>query len=166
MSELSYTTLREIQKKELEDGALVELKEDFYSSICELMEFKKKEATDGKSILALREYENIKKIVSAIQSKREEKILLMALRSEKSYLGLTNEERELLAILQDLLRKHREKVKISEEPSLQKLRVLKEVSEYKVEGQTFGPFRKGEVYFLPKKEAEWLLKESMAEMIV
>lgn len=166
MVELSYTSLREIQKKELEDGALAELQEDFYSKISELMDLKKKEAVEGNSILALREYENIKKIVAIIQSKREEKILLMALRSEKSHLGLTSEEKELLSFLQELLRKHRGKIQISEEPSMQKLKVLKEVSEYKIEGKVYGPFKKGEVYFLPKREAEWLLKENMAEMVV
>ncbi|MBN2478273.1 DNA replication complex GINS family protein [Candidatus Micrarchaeota archaeon] len=171
---LSYSTLREIQKKELESGALVELDEDFYSQVSELLQNKKEEALASSSMLSLREYENIKKIVLSIQGRREEKILLMALRSEKSHLGLTLEEQEMLLSIRNLLSDYRNKVDAiwvspenEKEKKMKKVKMTRDVDEYKGnDDNLFGPFSKDEEYMLPKEEADWLVKAKMAEAVI
>lgn len=169
---LNYSELREIQKKEMESSATVILPEDFYRSVSELLSKRGAEAVSSKSLLAIKEYENIKKIVISIQAKREEKIVLMAVRGEREGAGLTAEERELLKDLSATIRKSRETVKNvwdSEEAApagSRKIKLLKDVSQYRgLDNSLYGPYRQGEEQSLPKAEAEWLLKAGMAEVL-
>ena len=161
---LSYSTLREIQKKELEGGPLVELKDDFFAKAIEYLKSKKQETTSG-NILSIKEYENAKRVLSIILSKREEKIMLMALRSEKSQIGLVQKEQELFLRLQNIISEHRKSSLIDEgrELQLQNVVIEKEVGKYiGSDKQSYGPFKKGEERLLPKSEVDWLLKEKMA----
>src|SRR5262249_36764583 len=107
----NYSDLRDIQRKEMESSAIVSLPDDFYQTISALLAKKREEAMASKSLLAMREYENIKKIIMAIQAKREEKIVLMAVRGEREGAGLTSEEREMLKDLSSIIKKARENVK-------------------------------------------------------
>ncbi|MEW6722460.1 MAG: hypothetical protein AB1324_04310 [Candidatus Micrarchaeota archaeon] len=168
---LSYAELREIQRKEMESSAIVGLPDDFYRSVSDLLSKKNAEAVESKSLLAIKEYENIKKIVMAIQGKREEKIVLMAVRGEREGAGLTAEEKEMLKELTSIVRKSRDTVKSvwgSEEPlpgDSSRVKMLKDVSQYRgLDNAVYGPFRQGSEQSLPKAEAEWLLKAGMAEM--
>ncbi len=167
---LGYSDLRDIQKKEMESSAIVKLPDDFYASVSDLLGKKNSEATSSKSLLAIKEYENIKKIVMAISSKREEKIVLMAVRGEREGAGLTVEEKEMLKELSAIIKKSRSVVQsvwTSEEliPGLGlRIRITKDVSQYRgLDNSVYGPFRQGEEKLLPSAEAEWLLKAGMAE---
>lgn len=169
---LSYSELRDIQRKEMESSAIVNLPEDFYRTVSELIAKKSGEAASSKSLLAIKECENIKKIVLAIQTKREEKIVLMAVRGEREGVGLTAEERELLKELSSIIKKSREAVKSvwDSEDALpansRRIKILKEVSQYRgLDNSLYGPFRMGEEQSLPRAEAEWLLKAGMAEIV-
>ncbi|MBD3210791.1 hypothetical protein GF318_05400 [Candidatus Micrarchaeota archaeon] len=171
---LNYSVLRDIQKKEMESSAIVSLPDDFYQKVSELLSKKKEEAFSSKSILAIREYENIKKIVMSISAKREEKIVLMAVREEGASGGLTSEEKEMLKALSSIILDSREKVKniwSSEKPapaesSSTRVRILKDVARYRgVDDTLYGPFKQGEEQSLPQQEAEWLLKSGMAESL-
>ena len=165
---LTYSSLREIQKKEVEGGALVELGDDFYSQALELINAKKQEAKTG-DMLSVREFENIKRILSIIQAKREEKIVLMALRSEKSHIGLTKEEKETFLRVQQLISEHRGKIIMSDRKitPVQRVEILQDVGEYKgADKKVYGPFKLGEEHVLPKEEADWLLKEKMAKQTI
>ncbi len=170
----SYSDLRDIQRKEMESSAAVPLPEDFYRTVSELLAKKSDEAIASKSILAIKEYENIKKIVMAIQSKREEKIVLMAVRGEREGSGLAAEEKELLKELSAIIRKARETVKTawsSEEPDAaadesRKIKIVKDVSQYRgLDNSVYGPFKQGTEQLVPRAEAEWLLKAGMAEIL-
>ncbi len=169
---LNYSELREIQKKEMESSAVVSLPEDFYSTVSELISKRGGEALVSKSLLAIKEVENIRKIVRSIQAKREEKIVLMAVRGEREGAGLTAEERELLKELSSIIKKSRESVKSvwesedSSEHNSRRIKILKDVSQYRgLDNSLYGPFKEGEEQSLPKAEAEWLLKAGMAEII-
>ena len=169
---LNYSDLRDIQRKEMESSGIVNLPEDFYNVIASLLAKKNDEAHDSKSLLAIKEFENIKKIVIAIQSKREEKIVLMAVRGEREGVGLTAQEKELLKELSSIIKRSRESVKNaweSEESTLsasRKIKILKDVSQYRgLDNSLYGPFRQGEEQKLPSAEAEWLLKAGMAEIL-
>jgi hypothetical protein len=169
---LNYSELRDIQKKEMESSAVVSLPDDFYRTVCDLLEKRNSEALSSKSLLAIKEYENIKKIVRSIQAKREEKIVLMAVRGEREGAGLTAEERELLKELSSIIKKSRESlIKVWEsedapQASSKRIKILKDVSQYRgLDNSLYGPYKPGEEQMLPKAEAEWLLKAGMAEVV-
>ncbi len=169
---LNYTELRDIQRKEMESSAIVNLPDDFYRSVSELLSKKNGEAVASKSLLSIKEFENIKRIVIAIQAKREEKIVLMAVRGEREGAGLTAEEKDMLKELSSIIRKSRETVKNvwgSEDiapANSRKIKILKDVSQYRgLDNSLYGPFRQGEEQSLPRAEAEWLLKAGMAEIV-
>jgi len=168
---LNYTKLREIQRKEMESAAIVPLESDFYERIEELLSTKKKQAMKSQSILEIREYENMKKIVMSIQTKREEKIVLMALRGEREGKGLTSKEKKLLDELAEKIHKFREDTIMDEDEKKEvvknkTVRIIKHIEQYKgLDNNLYGPFKEGEEVHLPLDEAEWLLKSKMAEIL-
>jgi DNA replication initiation complex subunit (GINS family) len=167
---LNYSDLRDIQRKEMESSAVVSLPDDFYELISVLLTKKKEEAVSSKSLLTIKEYENIKKIVATITAKREEKIALMAVRGESEGSGLTSEERELLKDMSSIIKKSRESLKsvweTEREITSQKIKILKDVEKYRgLDNTIYGPFKQGEEQLLPRPEAEWLLKSGMAELL-
>ncbi len=169
--EINYSALREIQKKEMDSTKIVVLEKDFYSEASKFLESRKAEAFGSGSSLPIREYENIKKIIHSIKERREEKIVLMAIRGEETHKGLTPEESELLKELSGSVRKFREKVTGSfpEKPvkkNIRKVKLLKDVDPYKgLDNNVYGPYKSGEEIELPPTEAEWLLKAKLAESI-
>jgi DNA replication initiation complex subunit (GINS family) len=169
---ISYSDLRDMQRREMESSAIVVLPDDFYQVISHVLAKKGAEAIASKSLLAIKEYENIKKIVIAIQAKREEKIVLMAVRGEREGAGLTSEERQMLKDLSGIVSKYREVVKSvwgNENPvpvDSKRIKVVKEVSQYRgLDNALYGPFKSGDETFVPNAEADWLLKAGMAEML-
>lgn len=165
---LTYSALREIQKKELESGALVELEDDFHSQVLELLKVKKEEAKEG-TVMSTREYANIKRIISIIIAKREEKIVLMALRSEKSHIGFTREEKNVFLKVKQLINDYRDNLALESDkkPLIQKIKVTKDLEQYKgSDNKIYGPFKEGEILSLPEEETKWLLKEKIAEKLM
>jgi len=170
--EISYSALREIQKKEMDSTKIVVLEGDFYSGASKFLDAKKEEAFDSGSTLAMREYENIKKIIHSIKERREEKIVLMAIRGDGKQKGLTPEEAELLSELSASVKKFRERVvtlfpEKRTKRNIRKVKLLKDVDPYKgLDNNVYGPYRSGEEIELPPEEAEWLLKARLAEMVI
>ncbi|MBN1170209.1 DNA replication complex GINS family protein [Candidatus Micrarchaeota archaeon] len=168
---LNYSDLRDIQKRELGSSEAVSLPDDFYCLMSELLSKKKEDALSAKSIMAIKEYENLKKIIGVIASKREEKIVLMALRGETAGAGLTTEERDLLKGLSSIIMKSRENIKSvwdadETRDDSQKIKLLKNVEQYRgLDDSVYGPFKEGEEMSLPRPEAQWLLKSGLAEMV-
>lgn len=169
----SYSALREIQKKEMESSAIANLDEDFYKKVADLLTLKKKEAMESQTIMSIKEFENIRKTIISIQAKREEKIVLMALRGEIEGKGLTPEEQMFLKRFSETVVEMRTAVKGLWNPSdggpiaaIRKIRITKSVDQYMgVDKNVYGPFKQGEELMLPKEEAEWLLHAKMAEKI-
>lgn len=169
---ITYSDLRDIQKREMESSAIVTLSDDFYDSVSQLLSLKKHEALSSKSLLAIKEHENIKKILISIQTKREEKIVLLAVRGENVGAGLTTQEREMLKNLSSIVKKSREIIKTvwdnEDAPTNDswRLKLLQDVAQYKgLDDAVYGPFKKGEEHMLPQPEAEWLLKSRLAELL-
>jgi DNA replication initiation complex subunit (GINS family) len=171
---LNYSTLRDFQKKEMESSAIVKLEQTFYSDAAKFIAEKKKEALACGSILTIKEYENIRKIVATIQARREEKIVLMAVRGEKDSPGLTSEENALLSELAaciDSSRKNMADVwngNVLENTGgmARKVRILKDIEAYTgLDKAVYGPFQSGKDVIIPLAEAEWLLKSKLAEVL-
>jgi len=173
MKSLSYSLLREIQKKELDSTRITPLDEGFYQEASDFLKKKKGEAFSSGSSLSIKEYENIKKIIDTIKERREEKIVLMAIRGDGNTSGLTPEEKGLLKELSGAVEKFRGKVLellAEEETTLpekkSKVKLLKDIEPYKgLDSNVYGPFRSGDEIELPSEEAEWLLKARMAEKV-
>ncbi len=167
---LNYSELRDIQKREMDSSGVVKLSDDFYQSVALLLSTKKQEAMSSKSLMSIKEYENIKKILISIQSKREEKIVLMAVRGETNDTGLTSEEKGMLRDIRASVDKSHESIKgVWENDDLapansKRIRILQDVAQYKgLDNLVYGPYKKGDEQVLPMTEAEWLLKSRMAE---
>jgi len=173
MGGIDYGLLRDIQRQEISSPKLTRLDEEFYSQIKEFLSAKKDDAFSSNSILKIREYENLQKIIVSIKEKREEKIFLMALRGDKVNGSLTPEEKQLFNELVEVLRKFREdtdgsieEVEKTREEQL-KVKVIKDIEAYKgLDGNVYGPFKKEELVSLPKAEVDWLVKAKIAEMVV
>ncbi|MFH2106376.1 MAG: hypothetical protein ABII22_03885 [Candidatus Micrarchaeota archaeon] len=163
---IDYSSLRDIQRKESESAAIVSVDDGFYGEVSEVLSAKTAEAFRSNSLLAIRECENLKRIVLGIFSKREEKIILMALRNENNSEGLTKEEKEMLKNLVDIINKRRSHVNDLLFLSKRRVRILKDVEQYTgTDNNTYGPFKTGEECSLPKVEADWLLKSKLADLI-
>jgi len=170
---LSYSSLREIQKREMESATIVKLEEDFYKQVADLLAKKKDEAMSSKSIMQIREFENIRKTIVSIQAKREEKIVLLALRGNNEGNGLTPEEKDFLQRFIGDISEMRNTVKdlwnteeTTRDSNIRRIRITKDVEKYTgLDKNIYGPFKIGEMQTLPKEEAEWLLQANMAEKI-
>lgn len=168
---LTYGDLREIQKKELGSAAIVHLEKDFYEQLKDLLVKKKKEALESSSLLVMREYENLKRIALSITSKREEKLLLMAIRAENSIVvGLSESETALLTQVTNLVAKQRalfkELVGEDEVSDSRRVRILKDIERYVgLNKGIYGPYKSGEEHLLNKDEADWLVKARIAEIV-
>lgn len=167
---LNYAVLRDIQKKESDSAAIVRLEPSFYSDAAALIAEKKRSALESGSILSIKEYENLRRIVASIQSRREEKIVLMAVRGESDAPGLTGEEGALLRELAGRIGESRARLagiwnnKAEDLPKSRKVRILKDIEPYTgLDRNVYGPFHTGEERILPLTEAEWLLKSKLAE---
>jgi len=169
---LTYTALREIQKKEMEGAALVPIGETFYTELAQLLKQKREEIKQSNALLALREYENIRKIAQIIQARREEKIVLLALRGELDGNGLSSEEKGLLERIARAVEETRTALHavwgIEEQGALlKKVRIIRDVEKYTgLDSSVYGPFKVGQETVLPSEEAECLLKFHMAEQVL
>lgn len=170
---LTYSGLREIQKKEMESFEPVKLEKDFYSQLMQFLESKKASAFKGQTFMEMREFENMKKVAKSIIAKRKEKIIMLSALSNQEIEGLTDEEQIFLLQVR----------KIASESFGQfdsifyelkdgavcgtRIKIVKALEAYKgFDNNIYGPFKKGEEIFLPDEEAEWLLKNKMAEHIL
>ena len=158
----------------MDNAELASVDEDFYSKLRELLKEKNGEALGGKDLLAIKEYENMKKIAKVLVEKRMEKLVLAALRGKDELGGLAREEREFLVKLSKVMRENagkmhgllKEKAMEAADGNIKKVKFLKNISPYRgLDDRVYGPFESGAEAELPFEEAQWLLKERMAELV-
>jgi len=82
--EISYDALRRIQIHERENPKLGEISENFYSIVGQYLLELQRDLKEDFSLKKAKEYENILKIVRDIRKRRNEKIVLLALRNFRS----------------------------------------------------------------------------------
>ena len=171
---LNYAKLREMQRSEISTSELCVVEEDFYSQMRGFLEEKKGEAMDSQNLLVIKEYENLRKIAKAIVNKRNEKLVLLALRGKNETTGMTSEEADFLGHLSRAIEANEaqlafifeEKNGSGKKDNIKRVRLLKDISPYKgLDEKVYGPFKAGEEADLPTEEAQWLLKEKMAELL-
>jgi DNA replication initiation complex subunit (GINS family) len=175
---LNYSKLREMQRSEIASSELCPVEEDFYTKLKGFLEEKRGEAFGSQKLLVIKEYENLRKIARAIVNKRNEKLVLLALRGKKETTGMTAEEADFLGHLsKDIEENDAQLAFIFEEngngrgvggkkDNIKRIRLLKNISPYKgLDENVYGPFNEGDEAELPAAEAQWLLKEKMAELL-
>lgn len=168
---LTYSILREIQKKEIESFEPVKIEKDFYVQLRTFLEYKKLSAMKNQSLIEMRELENIKKVAKSIIAKRKEKLLFLSTLADKGVEGLAEEEQLFLKQIRKAVSDSFGPLEsIFEEPKEKhhsmKLKIVKTVDAYKgFDNNIYGPFKEGDEIFLPEEEAEWLLRDKRAEHI-
>ena len=160
---------------------------DFYAKVADLLNRLKAEIGTGFSLQKVREYENALKVAMDIYEVREQKILLRALRAARGKNNLTGLA-DIEKILYDNLVKEITTREVEFEKSLgaeqrkvetatsettdapkqkdigRKLKILLDVPQFVgADGEKQGPFKPGEVVYLPDKEGELLIKRKLAE---
>lgn len=169
---LTYSQLREIQKKELESFELVKLDKDFYSKLREFLDLKKISVLKNPSFMEMRELENIKKVAKSIIAKRKEKLLVLAALFEQKPEGLAEEEQVFLVQIRKITRDSFSIMdSIFEEQNeahehKMKIKIVQPIEAYKgFDNNIYGPYKEGEEIILPNEEVQWLLKSKLAEHI-
>jgi DNA replication initiation complex subunit (GINS family) len=167
---LTYSFLREIQKKEMGSLEPVKLEKDFYTQLRQYMDARKASALRGQSFTEMRELENIRKVAKSIIAKRKEKLLMLAGISGEEIEGLTGEEQAFLSQVRRTASESFGEIdsmfaeQKEPEPHRTKVKIVKTIEAYKgFDNNIYGPFKEGEEILLPEEEAEWLLKSKMAE---
>jgi DNA replication initiation complex subunit (GINS family) len=179
MEELNYKRLRDLQRQEKEGAALVELPEDFIRGLEAFLDARRAEAESSHSIVEMREFENVIRIVREIFSIRRQKITFRAVRSGMAHEtgGMSAEEHRLYDSLCSVLSESTvelegmlgkaSKIKIpagvAADANLKKVRLTKAIPAYRgADSVTYGPFLEGQEISLPLSEADWLLASKMA----
>ncbi|OIO21226.1 hypothetical protein COV61_04865 [Candidatus Micrarchaeota archaeon CG11_big_fil_rev_8_21_14_0_20_47_5] len=171
---LTYSDLRELQRKERESATLFSLPKEYFSQVFEFLRERKSSISTDSSISELREFDNVQKTVKDIISLRQKKILFRALKgAEHDSSGMTEEEHKLYDEVRECLKKtddgldfamQAQKQEEKTPLSVKKVRFLKDIPAYKgSQLKTYGPFKKDEVAALPGEEASFLVGAKMAE---
>ncbi len=185
MSEISYEALRKVQLQERNFGALSSLDEEFYERYNLWLAEQKRLLQSEFRIETLKAYENAKKIIEEISEKREQKIVLKALKDLRSNSidssGLSKEEKtfylKLLATAKDFeetvvqFKEKKPELKAEERKEMAKLgekllsiRMLVSISKFVApDGNTYGPFEPAQIVSMEKEVAELLVKKGAAK---
>ncbi|MFH1107554.1 MAG: hypothetical protein V1787_06720 [Candidatus Micrarchaeota archaeon] len=189
--ELSFEALRKVQLQERNFGALSALQDDFYESYSLWILEQQRALKSGFTIERMKVFENSKKILDEVRLKREQKILLKALKDYRngavSSDGLAKEEKALYVGIVGGLKEFEETAASPagrEKPEAQPIAVdLQTAAEEKPEppadslklkfavavpqfvgldGTSYGPYEAGKVASVKKEVAEILVRKGAA----
>jgi DNA replication initiation complex subunit (GINS family) len=172
MEVISFEYLRKILNEEKKSQNLTKIPDDFYETVRMYIEGKKKLAKEKKDEIELR---NIERIVENIFNLRERKIInfaIMAARAGVQPSNLTSEERQFFQRVFETLKERRvilDKIKSALEGEVKKeveiLVVFKQdfPAFVGIDGQTYGPFKKGDIAKLPEENRKILASKGIIE---
>lgn len=168
---VTYYELRELQKKERESASITPLPKNFYKEIEHFLNEKQKEVASSGSIIAIQEYENMKKIVRWLQERRQEKILMYASKGIE-VVGLTEDEEVLLNGVISVIEERKKKLETlfselnEQRKDRRRIKLLNNIPQYRgLDNVVYGPFAEGEECELPFTEAEVLVKNKIAVVV-
>ena len=181
---ISYDELRRINRLEKNTSNLVEVDEDFFSSLKEFVKDEKKDYLDSLqkdfSESKARDFSNLKKTVEEIFRLREKKVLnkaLIAVRTDEyTESHMASEEKEVFKKLINLLNSHNSLLtEIFSENSSKRdkkdldlnrfsIRITREVPKFVgTDMKEYGPFSEGQVIELPEKIAKLFISRKLGE---
>jgi DNA replication initiation complex subunit (GINS family) len=182
---LNYDEIRRIHRLEKNSTRLIELEEEFFDELTELIEEEKKDYFDSLknfSINKTRPFTNLKKLVEEIFLIREKKILNRALVSaktnEKPEDKFTSEEEKFFKEILKEIKSHdlvlesvfssNNKKNSKKEKSLNmvSIKISSEIPAFVgTDMKEYGPFKKNQEIEVPKKIALLLEEKKMAKII-
>ncbi|MFA6213672.1 MAG: hypothetical protein WC717_00140 [Candidatus Micrarchaeia archaeon] len=189
MAELTYKSLRDFAREEKAQPGLGKLPDDFYPSVQGFLSSKFSDMESSRSVLQMREFENAAATIRELVLIRQQKLLFRAIRSGGQeakveemtreeydvydrFRGIVSEENEKL---NNMLSRFESKKRAASTPeaaiapegqAVRRVRFTKEVQEYiGMNRERFGPFKAGQESDLPAQEAEFLLRQKIAETI-
>ncbi|MCC5994437.1 MAG: hypothetical protein LM587_02510 [Candidatus Aenigmarchaeota archaeon] len=169
MEVISFEFLRKILNEERKSQNLTKLPDNFYENVKVYLEEKRKAVRERKDEIELR---NIERIVENIFNLRERKIVnfaIMSVRAGVQPSNLTEDEKIFFNRLVEILKERRtlvEKIKSNEEKKeLEILVVFKQdfPAFVGIDGQTYGPFKKGDIAKLPEENRKMLVAKGVVE---
>ena len=183
---MSFEHIREVQRKEKNSARFAEVEPTFYK---ELAAYVKQCTADCKSNgSGFRELENSIKMARDVFDKREQKLVMKALRSvrtkEFDEEHMTGEEKAVFGALVDAIQSNRkffDSIMLGEysfaaaaketlikgkEDNLVLARVRRETPVFVgSDAKEYGPYKEGDVVKLPRAEADLLAKQGLAEVM-
>ncbi|MCD6522389.1 MAG: DNA replication complex GINS family protein [Candidatus Diapherotrites archaeon] len=189
---MNYEEIRNIQRKEQNSSRIVEIDSNFYQRLADFVKEKTEAYKKTQDPTEFRELENVVKLARRVFDSREQKIVMKALRSvrmkEYDDKTMTPEEKEIYAALVNVLKKHRkffEGVLIGnyqfngqkkqgdsttlingENNNILLVRIRKSVPRFVgADSKEYGPFKANDIVKLPKREADLLKDQGLAEVV-
>ena len=180
---MDYDELRKIHRIEKSKKELQKLEDNFYKECVDLMNeyFEKYEKT--KDVEYLKILENIQSIVKSILFLRQQKIVFSALRlavaDEYDTENMTPKEKDFFDKLYELIKenivfieevssgKFVEECEDSKDINKMKIKIILDIPKEFVgeDGNIYGPYKKGEIIEIDKKEGEFLIEKNLAELV-
>ncbi|MDT7858434.1 MAG: hypothetical protein RQ930_00040 [Candidatus Aenigmarchaeota archaeon] len=173
MEAISFEYLRKILNEEKKNPNLTKIPEDFYEVVKQYIEGKKKLAKERKDEIELR---NIERIVENIFNLRERKIVnfaIMYARAGVQPSNLTSEEKVFFDKLVELINSRREilkniKAALEEKEEKKEFEILVVFKQdfpafVGIDGQTYGPFKRGDIAKLPEENRKILVEKGVVE---
>jgi DNA replication initiation complex subunit (GINS family) len=173
MEAISFEYLRKILNEEKKSQNLTKIPEDFYEVVKQYIEGKKKLAKERKDEIELR---NIERIIENIFNLRERKIVnfaIMYARAGVQPSNLTSEEKVFFDNLVELIKRRREilkniKTALEEKEEKKEFEILVVFKQdfpafVGIDGQTYGPFKKGDIAKLPEENRKILVEKGIVE---
>jgi DNA replication initiation complex subunit (GINS family) len=173
MEAISFEYLRKILNEEKKNPNLTKIPEDFYEVVKQYIEGKKKLAKERKDEIELR---NIERIVENIFNLRERKIVnfaIMYARAGVQPSNLTSEEKVFFDKLVELINSRREilkniKAALEEKEEKKEFEILVVFKQdfpafVGIDGQTYGPFKRGDIAKLPEENRKILVEKGIVE---
>ncbi len=183
---INFEYIRETQRKEKNSAKVTEINNEFYKELAGYVKECSEECKTNGS--GFRELENTMKLAREVFDKREQKLVMKALRSvrtkeyEDEY--LTIEEKKLFKVLVDAIRCNRKffdqvmlgdySFEVNSEDTLIKesgnnlvlARICKEIPVFVgSDTKEYGPYNEGDVVKIPRGEAELLAKQNLVEVM-
>jgi len=186
---MDYEDLRALQRRERNTQKLAEFSADFYEKLTGLIQSSKTKYQQSNNTCDFKNLDNIYKIAKDIFERREQKIILKALRdyriSENDTTNLLNKEKTFYNHLLTQLKEHRKTtdlallgqnmaVNLSEKPAEISsedlnsvlIRIINQVPKIMTKDlKEIGPFEPKELIKLPEDEAQLLLSKNLAERV-
>jgi DNA replication initiation complex subunit (GINS family) len=173
MEAISFEYLRKILNEEKKNPNLTKIPEDFYEVVKQYIEGKKKLAKERKDEIELR---NIERIVENIFNLRERKIINFAIMHARAGVqpsNLTSEEKVFFDKLVELINSRREilkniKAALEEKEEKKEFEILVVFKQdfpafVGIDGQTYGPFKRGDIAKLPEENRKILVEKGVVE---
>lgn len=172
---ITFEYIRKVQREEQYDQKLSNIPDDFYKKSKDYLERKRKLLKKKPGKMASIEISNIERLLEDIYNRRESKIIRQAIISARTEIppeNLISDEEKIFKDILKILKTHRGKSlslllgKTKEKSDLAQVKFKENVPEFLGHDEKkYGPYKKDETAKLPRKNADLMVKNKLAEKI-